>query len=458
MIKIFCSNNYKTEREYICKVLLNEFLGIEYEIQFQDRKDWLITANSNNAEILLPDILFQTQSEDWLTKRSLPSRPLQTWDISRCGVDCIVVKNKIPIIYGNTLNISSGSKEEPNIPLDIFGSAFFMLTCYEEITNETKDIHGRSSATTSISFKEGFLDRPIINEYIEIFWSLLKKCWPNLKRKKRFFRLLPSHDIDIPFKWYFLKSSQLLRTLGADLIVRKKPQSAFQNLISYFKIKINPALDPYNKFDFIMDLSEKHALKSAFYFMGGGKTQFDPLNYQLDHPVIKDLIINICNRGHEIGFHPSYASATLEDIWNQEYCNLRTVVPSNTINGGRQHYLRIYVPITWRFWDMNGLKYDSSSGYADHSGFRCGICYEYTLFDLIKRKELNIKERPLIVMDCSVIDERYMNMGVTQKAFDYMNNLKSKCKMFNGDFTILWHNDRFQNKDEINLYEQLISQ
>ena len=99
-----------------------------------------------------------------------------------------------------------------------------------------------------------------------------------------------------------------------------------------------------------------------------------------------------------------------------------------------------------------------SLGYADHSGFRCGICYEYTLFDLIKRKQLNVKERPLIVMDCSVIDERYMDMGATQKAFDYMNTLKSRCKIFNGDFTLLWHNDRFQNINEVQIYEQLISQ
>ena len=316
MLIIFCNNNYKTEKEYICKVLLNEILGIEYEIQFQDRKDWL-------------------------TERSLPSQPLQTWDISRHRIDCIVVNNKIPMIYGNTINISSGSKENFNIPLDIFGSAFFMLTCYEEIANGNKDLHGRFPATASISFREGFLDRPIINEYIEILWSLLKKCLPNLKRKKHFFRILPSHDVDIPYKWYLLKSSQLLRTLGADLIIRKKPRAAFKNLIRYFQIKINPSLDPYNNFDHIMDLSEKHALKSAFYFMGGGGNQFDSLNYKLDHPAVATIIKNIGSRGHEIGFHPSYASATHEDIWNQEYCNLRTIVPPNSVTGGRQHYLRV---------------------------------------------------------------------------------------------------------------------
>jgi hypothetical protein len=452
MLTIFCNNNYKTEREYICKVLLNEFLGIEYEIEFQARKDWLISDSNKDIKILLPDILFQTPPEDWLTERSLPNQPLPIWDISRYGIDCPVVNKKLPVIYGNIDNSSY------RVPLDIFSSAFFMLTRYEEVVNINKNLHGRFPATASISFQEGFLDRPIINEYIEILWNLLKKCWQNLKRKKHFFRILPSHDVDIPFNLYFLKPSQLLRKLAADLFVRKKPQLSLQNFINYFKVKGDPSLDPHNNFDLIMDLSEKYNLKSSFYFMGGGRTRFDPLYYQLDHPAVIAIIKNIRDRDHEIGFHPSYASATRKDIWKQEYRNLSAVVPSNSIIGGRQHFLRTHVPDTWRYWDMNGLTYDSSLGYADHSGFRCGVCYEYTLFDLIKRKQLNIKERPLIVMDCSVIDKKYMNMGPTQKAFDYMNTLKSRCKIFNGDFTILWHNDRFQNKDEVQIYEQLISQ
>ena len=63
MLTIFCNNNYKSEREYICNVLLNEFLGIEYKIEFQARKDWLITDSNKDIKILLPDILFQTPSK-----------------------------------------------------------------------------------------------------------------------------------------------------------------------------------------------------------------------------------------------------------------------------------------------------------------------------------------------------------------------------------------------------------
>lgn len=452
MLTIFCNNNYKTEREYICRVVLQEFLGINYQIVFQERKDWLITDGNKNHKILLPDNLFHTRAADWLTPQSLPPQPLYIWDISRQNFNCTVVDNNLPVIYGNIDNTNY------HIPLDIFGSAFFMLTRFEEIANRNKNRNGRFPATASISFQEGFLDRPIINEYTEVLWNLLLSYWPALERKKHFFRICPSHDVDIPFNFYLLRPSHLVRKLLADLIIRKKPQLLLQNLINFFKVKRDPSSDPHNTFDFIMDISEKYNLKSAFYFMGGRGTRYDPLHYSLDHPAVKTIIQSICDRGHEIGFHPSYASATRMDIWRREYRNLCAAVPSARITGGRQHFLRTQVPDTWRFWDMHGLKYDSSLGYAEHSGFRCGVCYEYTLFDPIKRKALNIRERPLIVMDCSVLDKRYMNLGPTQKAYDYMDGLKSICKTFDGNFTILWHNDRFQNNNEIHIYEQLISQ
>lgn len=37
------------------------------------------------------------------------------------------------------------------------------------------------------------------------------------------------------------------------------------------------------------------------------------------------------------------------------------------------------------------------------AGFRCGICYEYPFFDVCKREKLNLKIRPLIVMEAALI-------------------------------------------------------
>ena len=53
--------------------------------------------------------------------------------------------------------------------------------------------------------------------------------------------------------------------------------------------------------------------------------------------------------------------------------------------GGRQHYLRWEAPTTWRAWEEAGLDYDSTLTFADHAGFRCGVCFEYPVYDILLR-------------------------------------------------------------------------
>lgn len=74
--------------------------------------------------------------------------------------------------------------------LDIFGSAFFMLTRYEEVVKSVKDEHERFQARASLAYQEGFLERPIVNEYLEILWWSMKRLWPNLERKKESFEYI----------------------------------------------------------------------------------------------------------------------------------------------------------------------------------------------------------------------------------------------------------------------------
>jgi hypothetical protein len=458
MLTIFCNNNYKTEREYICKVLLNDFLGIEYEIEFQARKEWLITHGDKDQKMLLPDVLFQTPSEEWLTERSLPSQPLKTWDISPYGIDCPVVNKKVPMIYADTTNIFSGSKEHITIPVDIFGSAFFMLTCYEEIAKTAllRDVHGRIPAAQSLAFQENFLGRPIVNEYIEILWACLRLLWPQLIRKYKKFRCLPSHDVDMPFKYRITPFLQTALGLGADFIFRKDIRLGTNHLIDFIKVSTGRKHDPFDSFDLIMDLSERYSLKSAFYFMTGGNTKYDCYGYPIDHPLIQGIISQIRKRGHEIGFHPSYLSATNRAIWNSEFNKLIKTNPNLHIVGGRQHYLRFKIPLTWRFWSENRFKYDCSIMFSDYSGFRCGTCYEFQTYDLLERTTLPLKERPLIVMERTVIDKDYMGLESYDKVFDFVCNLKNYCRLFNGNFTILWHNNRLFKDRDIDLYESIL--
>lgn len=184
-----------------------------------------------------------------------------------------------------------------------------------------------------------------------------------------------------------------------------------------------------------MELSERAGLASSFYFMAGGKTKFDS-SYPLDHPALQDVIHSIHDRGHHVGFHPSYEAGLNETIWQEEMSTLHRATGDIPLVGGREHYLRFQAPLTWRFWADSELEYDTTLSFADAAGFRCGICYPFQVFDLKQRKKLNLVERPLIMMECTVIDERYMNLGVTEKARKYMHRLKDRCRMFAGEFVL----------------------
>jgi len=107
-------------------------------------------------------------------------------------------------------------------------------------------------------------------------------------------------------------------------------------------------------------------------------------------------------------------------------------------------------------WNDAGLEYDSTLGFAERPGFRCGACYAYPVYDLIDRKPLNLIERPLIVMDAGVMDERYMGLGAGSAARDIMKKHKAVCRTFGGDFTLLWHNARLITSDQMRLYLEII--
>jgi len=74
-------------------------------------------------------------------------------------------------------------------------------------------------------------------------------------------------------------------------------------------------------------------------------------------------------------------------------------------------------------------------------GFRCGVCYEYSVFDILNRKRLNLKEKPLIVMEGSFVT--YQPNTTPKEMENKIKNLISEVKKYNGEFVYLWHNSSF---------------
>ena len=467
MFTLFCSSDYNVERDYICRVLLKDILGIEYTLEFEKRDDWLIKGE-NGKKIHLPDILFKTCKEKWLTEASLPVQPLEKLDISSYIDDDLFCDPLLPVIYGDLSAVDYGNGrvasinvESINIGIDLFGSAFFMLTRYEEVVIKAFDDHDRFPASASLAFKQGFLHRPIINEYLELFWYSLKKLFPGLLRKKRNFRILPTHDVDRPFACAFANPGRIAKSIIGDVVKRHDPARAASHFVKAVMVKAGfHEYDPNNTFDQIMDISDEHNLTSVFYFITDRLDVSCDGNYCFDNPLIKHLIYHILKRGHEIGLHGSYHSYNKPAQLKKEFFRLKNACSdfdtSRQLWGIRQHFLRWSPLLTAPGACQAGLNYDTSLGFADHPGFRCGFCYEYPMFDFEKRECMNLNQRPLVAMECSVIDKRYMNLGTGNRAYSVLAQLKESCQRYNGDFTLLWHNDRFVDKAEKQLYQEII--
>ncbi len=413
-----CQNEIK----YTFHCLITEFLGID--IQFvTDTSFEGYTIHCPNGNIQIENHFFNNEIFDILySKDNIPKKIQKThWSINNIKYPLVSLFGKPELIrQNNNFRLSS----------DIISATFFMLTRWEEYVVKIKDDHSRFSSKEALSVKQDFNDRPIVNEYIEILWALLKTCGYKGERQPRNYNIVPTHDVDFPYKWNGIGS--VIKTIGGK-ILKRNSKGFFRELKFALQHK-----DPYDTYDQLINLADKKGVKAHFFFISGGDTNFDK-SYNISHPRIIKLINKIKKRGHLIGIHPSYNSYINNHVFSKEKQKLEKIT-KQSITIGRQHFLRFEVPTTWNIWNDNKMLWESSMTYADHSGFRCGICYPYPVFDILEQKMLSLYEKPLIVMDVTIAEHEGLNQ---QNQIIKLRKLKNEVKKYNGEFVFLWHNSSF---------------
>ena len=386
----------------------------------------------NEETLVLPDLFFAQDPTTWLTEEWNPKLPLQSLDTRDYGWEHLCKDRLLPVLFPNESTSLPYSEKEGRhrLDLDVFGTSFYLLSRFEEFVSTSTDRHSRFPFSESIASKGGLVSRPIVNEYLEILWECLSKLSPRLKRKPREFKINLSHDIDRP---QFLNDA--------------KQGTAGNRLALYEKL---------------LSLAENHKLTSAFYFLTAVTKPEIDADYSLEDDDIKNLLILINQNGHEIGLHPSYNTFDNSEQTRKEWLLLRNSCERLNIDqeiwGGRQHYLRFETPQTWRNWESAGMNYDSTLGFAEHPGFRCGICYEYPVFDLTNSVKLNLLERPLVWMDDSLLSKLYMGFEVgSEEAISYTLALKETCRKYNGDFNLLYHDNYLAETAHFQFLEEIIA-
>jgi len=428
-IEIGIPKNFIPERQYAIKVLFDTLLGVDYEvIPRVGIKDYIIRVSAGK-KLIIQDHFFSAlnESEGYLDKKHLPTQAFLS-----------NYENDLPeavIIFGTNYFVQT--EENTVLGLDIFASAFFMLSRWEESVSDDRDTHLRFPYDKAFAYQKNFLHRPVVNEYAKLLRKLMILSAYKGTFNNQEFKLIPTHDVD--HIRYWKSDQQMKRQVGGDILKRYNPLLALKTYKEYQKVAKGSLKDPYDTFDYLMTKSEEVGIQSRFYFIAGGKTEHEG-NYDIHSEQVKKLIQEIKSRGHIIGIHPSYDSYLDVEMLKSEKRVLEEVV-GQEVEEGRQHYLRFAVPETWQNWEDAGLKVDSSMNYAGYEGYRCGIGNEFPAFNVKTRKELKLKERPLVLMDANPLVHQFDNINKSySEVITYFIDQARKHKM---PLSVLFHNSVF---------------
>ena len=90
---------------------------------------------------------------------------------------------------------------EGDFPFDIFAASFYLLSRYEEYLPHEKDEYGRYSHTASLAYREGFLNLPLINIWLQELKAALSRKYPDLTFRYPSFKFVPTYDIDMAYSY-----------------------------------------------------------------------------------------------------------------------------------------------------------------------------------------------------------------------------------------------------------------
>jgi len=368
--------------------------------------------------------------EGYMKQKSLPSTPLPRY-------------KDLPVLYlgdkGKEPFISrKGDLIKTNI--DLIASSFFLLTRYEEVVSSDPTIldkHERFPATASMAYKEKFLHRPLVNEYFDLLWGWINEFCFGLTRSPLWngnnFALCLTHDIDrVRTPW------SELRTLGSLVLKQRKPYKALTRFVNNIQVALLKKTDPFDNIAQILSLEEKYGASSTFYFMT--EPDFFSGGYWLDDPWVKRARRKVGEYSAEIGLHAGYYSYNTYEILKRQKTKLSEINIEHP--GCRQHYLRWKTPDTWLLQEKCGIIYDTTLCFADHEGFRSGICHPFQPFDLINNRTINIWEIPLTIMDCTL--SQYRGLSPVE-GLKVIKNYIDIVKKHSGVIVILWHNTFFDS-------------
>ena len=320
--------------------------------------------------------------------------------------------------------------ENSALPFDIFAAGFYLLSRYEEYLPHIKDRFHRFPAKESLAYKNGFLKIPIIEYWLKELVLVIQSKFPDFKPVSRKFKFVNTIDVDNAF-CYLEKG--LFRTLGA--IFRSLLKFDFNPILKRTRVLLGKEKDPYDTFDYLLDIQKKYDLKSIYFFLLADYGHNDK-NISHSSKKFQSLVKTMADYV-KVGIHPSWASNADTHKLSKEINRLEAIVNREVIRS-RQHFLRLDLPTTYRRLIDLGILQDYTMGYASQVGFRAGTSLPFYFYDLDMEMQTSLMLHPFAVMDGTL--NEYMELPIDDAEY-LVKELLDYVKEVNGVFISLWHNE-----------------
>ncbi len=317
-----------------------------------------------------------------------------------------------------------------DLPFDLFSACFFLLSRYEEYLPFEPDGYGRFEADQSLAFRIGFLEEPVIDQWLLLFKKSLQQKFPDLVFPAQAFRFISTFDIDNP--WAFRNKGLLRNMAGGLKAMWQSRYSDFQQRLAVLRGSLQ---DPFDNYEYIRGIEMKFHFTSIFFFLFGDYDRLDS-NYTRNTAQFKNLVQQI-GKDHPTGIHPSLRSNFQDRLLPIEYRRYSTLLGKPPAIS-RQHFLILRFPETYRRLIEMGIKEDYSMGYASYPGFRAGTSCPFNFYDLTAEYETDLVVFPFAVMDVTL--QQYLSL-TPHEALDRIKKISQMVKQVGGTFLSLWHNE-----------------
>ena len=426
-------------RQYLIDFLVGSlWVQSEGEDRYQRRFEAIGYTDDPEEMKLYPIVIIPSgffKLDVYGTEQAMPTLPLSTW-------------RGIPLLFGEPREEWSADGSQLSIHADLLASTYFLISRYEEMYRRNeRDTYGRFPGKSSLPYKAGFLHRPIVDEYGEALRRILLEegvaSRYNLRLEERpqtFSRVNLTHDLSRPYNYRGWRSF-----LRAWLKEKKSPWEAARLSFS------SDVEDDYYTFPKFLkwdratcDSLGKERADIFFFIRMPSRHPLDKPYYSLHSHYLRSILAVGEKYKVLLSLQCSYAAGHQSELISRER-HLFERTFRRRPRGLRHNKLTSCEPEDLLQAYASGFRNDYSMGYADVAGFRLGTCRAVKFINPNTRLLTELILHPLVLRDLTLSDPRYMALDA-EEAERIAHELIRVTARYNGELTLLWHNDLLSQK------------